>query len=106
VQRHVLYLGEINDTQELACAELFALTGCRHRVRLRSDLSPRPDDDAFAAALSPRPFYLEAGPPCRGEVGHLATMSTSFSLLGSCCQIASVTNGMNGWRSLSETTRI
>lgn len=26
VQRHVLYLGEINDTQELACAEL--LLGC------------------------------------------------------------------------------
>jgi hypothetical protein len=46
VQRNVLYLGEINDTQELACAKLLRLPAVGTEYDCGSDLSPRPDDAA------------------------------------------------------------
>ena len=40
------------------------------------------------------------------QVGHFATISIFESLWGSCCQMASVTKGMKGWRSFNEMIKI
>src|SRR3989338_3572978 len=78
------------------------------RLRMRRVLAP-PEPQPRESREEPSCHRRENGGEfrhCRHYTGHFATISVSFSLLSSSCQIASVTKGMKGWSNFREIKRI
>ena len=65
----------------------------------------RPSKNSLRSNSS-RAGNLSPGGQILSYCGHLATISNSESLCGSSCQMASVTKGMKGCRSLSESRKM